>query len=221
MNRKTFRKRRNVWMTETVPEEVPVMTEEMMLMAAGPPLDPGAPRGVESDENRVYFYSNVGEKEVFELVKILRGLDIEMQALSLRLGIKEIPIELHIHSAGGDLFSGFAAIDTIESLKSPIHTYVQGSVASAASLISTCGSERFMYKNSLMLIHQISTSMVYGKYHEFLDEIENQNMLMDKVKQIYVDKTNLTEEQLDEMLQHDLWLTADQCLEYGLIDKII
>ena len=221
IKRKTHKRRKNVWLSESPPEEAPVVTEEMLMMAASSQFDPSLPRGVESDENRVYFYSNVGEKEVFELVKLLRALDVEMQALSLRLGIKEVPIELHIHSAGGDLFSGFAAIDTIQSLKSPIHTSVQGSVASAASLISTCGSERYMYKNSLMLIHQISTSMIYGKYHEFLDEIENQNMLMEKVKQIYVDKTNLTEEKLDEMLQHDLWLTADQCLEYGLIDKII
>ena len=59
---------------------VAVTEEEMMQMMASQagPMDPGAPRGVESDENRVYFYSNVGEKEVFELVKILRALDIEM-----------------------------------------------------------------------------------------------------------------------------------------------
>ncbi len=199
-----------------------VSEEEMMqMMASGMPGDPNPSRGVESDENRVYFYSNVGEKEVFELVKILKALDIEMQALSLRLGIKQIPIELHIHSGGGDLFSGLAAIDTIQSMKTPIHTYVQGSVASAATLMSICGSKRFMYKNSVMLIHQISTAMMYGKYHEFLDEIENQNLLMEKVKDLYKEKTNLTDEMLDEMLQHDLWLDAKQCLKLGLVDKIL
>ena len=208
-------------MTEPVPEGAVEVNEDMMqLMAAGMPPEP-PPRGVEADENRVYFYSNVGEKEIFELVKILRSLDTEMQVLALRLGVEAIPIELHIHSGGGDLFAGLAAIDTIQALKSPIHTYVQGSVASAASLMSICGTKRFMYKNSLMLIHQISTSMLYGKYHEFLDEIENQNMLMDKVKSLYVEKTHLEEAKLDEMLQHDLWLTADQCLEYGLIDEIL
>ena len=148
-------------------------------------------------------------------------MDIEMQALSLRLGIKQIPIELHIHSGGGDLFSGLAAIDTIQNMKTPIHTYVQGSVASAATLMSVCGSKRFMYKNSVMLIHQISTSMMYGKYHEFLDEIENQNLLMDKVKNIYREKTKIDDETLDQMLQHDLWLSADKCLELGLVDKIL
>ena len=224
MKRSSYKKTNKFWMAEQPPENMTVVTEEemMQMMAAqAGPMDPGAPRGVEADENRVYFYSNVGEKEVFELVKILRSMDIEMQALSLRLGIKQIPIELHIHSGGGDLFSGLAAIDTIQNMKTPIHTYVQGSVASAATLMSVCGSKRFMYKNSVMLIHQISTSMMYGKYHEFLDEIENQNLLMDKVKNIYREKTKIDDETLDQMLQHDLWLSADKCLELGLVDKIL
>ncbi len=223
MKRNKF-KRSKFWMSsEQAPENMTIVSEEemMQMMASGMPGDPNPSRGVESDENRVYFYSNVGEKEVFELVKILKALDIEMQALSLRLGIKQIPIELHIHSGGGDLFSGLAAIDTIQSMKTPIHTYVQGSVASAATLMSICGSKRFMYKNSVMLIHQISTAMMYGKYHEFLDEIENQNLLMEKVKDLYKEKTNLTDEMLDEMLQHDLWLDAKQCLKLGLVDKIL
>ncbi len=218
---KNINRRRHRMSDDSSPEFVALSEDDMMQMMASSPMDPHASRGVEADENRVYFYSNVGEKEVFELVKILRAMDIEMQALALRLGVKEIPIQLHIHSGGGDLFSGFAALDTIDSIKTPIHTYVQGSVASAATLMSVSGKKRFMYKNSLMLIHQISTSMMYGKYHEFLDEVENQNLLMDKVKSIYKKKTKLTDELLDEMLKHDLWLTADQCLEYGLIDKIL
>ena len=223
MKKNRLKRSKRIWLSDHEPEQpVAISEEEMMHMMANASMpDPGAPRGVEADENRVYFYSNVGEKEVFELVKLLRSMDVEMQALSLRLGIDAIPIQLHIHSGGGDLFSGLAAIDTISTLKTPIHTYVQGSVASAATLMSVCGTKRFMYKNSLMLIHQISTSMLYGKYHEFLDEIENQNMLMDKVKAIYMDKTKLKEKQLDEMLQHDLWLSADKCLLLGLIDEIL
>lgn len=223
MKRSNYKKRKKFWMTEQPPENMTVVSEEeiMQMMAAGMPPDPNPPRGVEADENRVYFYSNVGEKEVFELVKILRSMDIEMQALSLRLGIKQIPIELHIHSGGGDLFSGLAAIDTIQNMKTPIHTYVQGSVASAATLMSVCGSKRFIYKNSMMLIHQISTSMMYGKYNEFLDEVENQNLLMEKIKNIYKEKTKLDDETLDEMLSHDLWLNAEKCLELGLVDKIL
>ncbi len=225
MIKSKFNKKRRIWMSEPDPESVVAINEEemMQLMASAGGMGPGPapPAGVEADENRVYFYSNVGEKEVFELVKLLRSMDVEMQSLSMRLGIEPIPIQLHIHSGGGDLFSGLAAIDTIRTLKTPIHTYVQGSVASAATLMSICGTKRYMYRNSLMLIHQISTAMMYGKYHEFLDEIENQNLLMEKVKDIYKQKTNLTEEQLNDMLQHDLWLSSEKCLELGLVDEIL
>ena len=96
-------------------------------------------KGVEVDENRVYFYAPVTDSTVLELIKILRALDIEMQVLALRLKISKVPIELHIDSGGGDLFAGLAAVDVIQSLKSPIHTYVEGSAASAATLMSLAG----------------------------------------------------------------------------------
>ena len=44
---------------------------------------------------------------------------------------------------------------------------------------------------------------------------------MDKVKSIYKEKTKLDDKTLDEMLQHDLWLSSDKCLELGLVDKIL
>ena len=178
-------------------------------------------RGIDADENRIYFYSHVTDKDVFELTKILKNLDVEMQCISLRLKIPPIPIELHIHSAGGDLFSGLAAADVIRSCTSPIHTYVNGSTASAATLMSMCGSKRFMYKNAYMLIHQISSVIIQGKFEEFKDEMENQEKLMSQIKSIYLEKSKMSEHQIEDLLKHDLWLPAETCLEYGLVDEIV
>ena len=178
-------------------------------------------RGIDADENRIYFYSHVTDKDVFELTKILKNLDVEMQCISLRLKIPPIPIELHIHSAGGDLFSGLAAADVIRSCTSPIHTYVNGSTASAATLMSMCGSKRFMYKNAYMLIHQISSVIIQGKFEEFKDEMENQEKLMSQIKSIYLEKSKMSEDQIEDLLKHDLWLPAETCLEYGLVDEIV
>jgi ATP-dependent protease ClpP protease subunit len=178
-------------------------------------------KGVEQDENRVYFYTPVTETTVLELTKILRSLDIEMQCLALRLKTGKIPIEIHIHSPGGDLFSGLAAVDVIQSLKSPVHTYVEGSAASAATLMSIAGDKRYMYKNSFMLIHQISSLMVHGTHEQFKDEFENQTKLMDIIKDLYLEKTTMNEEQIDELLLHDLWLDSGTCLTNGLVDKIL
>ena len=217
LKRKGYRFTAEEQPTEEIPSDLFILDG-----SSNPTLDlGGGPKGIEVDENRIYFYSQVGDKEVFELNKLLRHLDIEMQCLSLRLKTPPIPIELHIHSAGGDLFSGLAAADVIRNCKTPVHTYVNGSTASAATLISICGQKRFIYKNAFMLIHQISTLMVHGKFEEFKDELQNQEQLMNRIKEIYLERTELPEEKIDDLLKHDLWLNADTCLEYGLVDDII
>lgn len=181
----------------------------------------GPDKGVVCEDNRVYFYAPVIESTVLDLNRILRSLDIEMQSLGIRFGGISLPIELHIHSGGGDLFSGLAAVDTIRTVKTPIHTYVDGSAASAATLMSLAGDKRFIYKNSFMLIHQLSSMMVEGTHEEFKDEFENQQRLMNRIKQLYREKANLNEELLEDLLKHDLWLDADKCLEYGLVDNVL
>ncbi len=208
--------------TEDTAEAIAALMEMSGGGTASPMGMPDMPtKGVEVDENRVYFYAPVTDSTVLELIKILRALDIEMQVLALRLKISKVPIELHIHSGGGDLFAGLAAVDVIQSLKSPIHTFVEGSAASAATLMSLAGDKRFMFKNSFMLIHQISSLMVHGTHEQFKDEFENQQKLMDKIRQLYIDRSEMTSELIDEILIRDLWLDADKCLEYGLVDKIV
>jgi len=174
------------------------------------------------DENKVYFYAPVSADTVLELNQILRSLDVEMRCLSVRFGMPEpLPIELHIHSDGGDLFSGLAAADTISGLRTPVHTYVEGSAASAATLMSVCGKRRFISHSSLMLIHQLSALMVEGTHEQFRDEFINQELLMVKIKDIYRKHTRLSEDVLEELLKHDLLLDANRCLELGLVDEVV
>jgi ATP-dependent protease ClpP protease subunit len=203
--------------TYVMPTDVyPQLTESAPLPY---PFDP-TPKGIEVDENKIYFFCNVGEREVLELVKTIRHLDIEMQYLSLRLSIPPVPIELHIHSGGGDIFAGLAATDAIMKCKTPIHTYVEGSVASAATLMSIAGDKRYISKNAFMLIHQLSSFMVHGKFEEFKDEMKNQESLMESIKNIYLKRTNMTKKKMEELLRHDLWLNAQECIKLGLVDEI-
>jgi len=187
----------------------------------GGPPGPGPDKGVVSEENKIYFYAPVTESTVLDLNRMLRALDVEMQCLSIRFGGASFPIKLHIHSGGGDLFSGLAAVDTILSTKTPVHTYVDGSAASAATLMSLAGNRRFIYKNSFMLIHQLSSMMVEGTHEQFKDEFENQQRLMNRIKALYREKAKMSDEILEDLLKHDLWLDADKCLEYGLVDEVI
>ena len=71
-----------------------------------------------------------------------------------------------------------------------------------------------------MLIHQLSSGL-WGKYEEIKDDMENCDKLMKMIKDIYAEYTKIPKKKLNEILKHDLWFDADQCLEYGLVDEII
>lgn len=177
--------------------------------------------GIELEENHVYFYTHVSDRESLELVRILRRLDIEMGYLSERIGLRSRPpIHLHIQSPGGDIFSGLNICDAIDACKTDVYTYVEGSAASAATIISSRGKKRFISKRSFMLIHQPQIIWA-GKHDEFIDEIENQKNIFQAVKEIYLETTKIKEKDLEELLKHELWLPSDKCLELGLVDKII
>lgn len=177
--------------------------------------------GIEVDENKIYFYSDVTEDSALELNKILRHLDIEMEFLARRLGLSAPPpIKLFIHSPGGSFFSALSIVDTIKSCKSPIYTYIDGFAASAATLISVVGSRRFATPNSFMLIHQ-QRMLWEGKHADFLDEIENQKHVTDTIQKIYVDHTKMKEKELQSILKRELHMPAAKCLELGLIDEVI
>lgn len=185
-------------------------------------IQPGpdrVPRGIEVDENRIYFYCTVGQNEALELNRLIRKLDIEMKYLSDRLACQKVPIHLHINSPGGDAFSGLSIVDTIRSCKTPVYTYIDGSAASAATLISMAADKRFASENSFMLLHQPALSWG-GKLDEFWDEVENQKKIYEKIKNIYLSNSKISEEKLEDLLQHELWLDVETCLEYGFIDKV-
>ena len=126
---------------------------------------------------------------------------------------------LHINSEGGCIFSAFNAIDYIQASRVPVHTIVEGSAASAGTLISICGVKRYMPPNAHMLIHQLS-SECWGKMAEIEDQYNNLKHTMIRIKTIYKNRTSIPDKELRKLLKKDLWLNSDKCAEYNLIDRI-
>lgn len=144
--------------------------------------------------------------------------DIDEQ-LNISIGYK--PIKLYITSPGGYVYQVFTAIDTISKMDVPVHTICKGFVASAGTILSLSGKKRFITKNSYMLIHEIRAGM-WGKYQQIKDSYENCKTLMEHLKSIYLEKTNIRDEnELDEILKKDISWNAEKCLEKGLVDEII
>ena len=171
-------------------------------------------------DNKIYFYAGVNRESAAEVNKKIDELQGKNLNIAHTLDIDYPPINIFINSGGGGVTSGLSIMDTILRCKVPVHTYVDGFCASAATFLSVVGEKRFMSRNSYMLIHQLSSNF-WGKYSEFEDEKKNLDLMMTTIKNVYKEYTKVPMKKLDEILKHDLLWDAKICLKYGLIDEII
>ena len=176
---------------------------------------------IESINNDIYFYAEVTRTNNLTLNKKIDSLGMKYFNYSNSLNMNIVaPLYLHINSFGGSVFAGFSSVDHILNSKVPVHSVVDGCAASAATIMSVVASERYMHKHAFMLIHQLSAGS-WGKYEELKDDMQNNDLIMNKIKDIYKEYTKIPSKKLDEVLKRDLWWDAKTCLEYGLIDEII
>ena len=171
-------------------------------------------------ENKIYYYASVTRDSVVELNTKIGELESKSLTLGHNLDISPPVIKVFINSGGGSITAGISSMDTILRCKVPVHTYVDGFCASAATFLSVVGTRRFMSRNSYMLIHQLSSAL-WGKYSEIEDEKKNLDLMMETIKSVYKEYTKVPMRKLDEILRHDLLWDANTCLKYGLIDEVI
>jgi ATP-dependent Clp endopeptidase proteolytic subunit ClpP len=168
----------------------------------------------------IYFYVEVDDESVLELNMALTKLDKDLRKAFIDLGIDQTPeIRIFLHSPGGDLHAGMAAMDRIASMKCDTVTIADGYCCSAAAIMLLGGKTRAITPNSYVLIHQMSTEF-WGKFEEIKDEMENCKMFQQHVQEICESKTGLPEKKIKRLMKHDLYLTAEKCLKYGVVDKI-
>ena len=171
-------------------------------------------------ENKIYYYAGVNRESAAELNKKIGEIESKSLTLANTLYIYPPTLKVLINSGGGSITAGISSMDTILRCKVPVHTYVDGFCASAATFLSVVGEKRFMSRNSYMLIHQLSTNF-WGKYSEFEDEKQNLDLMMNTIKNVYSEYTKVPMKKIDEILKHDLMWDAETCKTLGLIDEII
>lgn len=173
------------------------------------------------DNNELYFYNDVNVESALVINKTLNDLARQLLIAKITFDLQETPhIKLHINSDGGEVFGALSIVDRIQSSKVPIHSYAEGLVASASTLISVSCHKRYIRKNTILLIHQVR-SWFEGTYEDFNDEKQNMDLIMKVVKGIYLKHTKFTEDELNTLLKRDLYLNAEDAIKYGLADEII
>lgn len=142
----------------------------------------------------------------------------------LELVDPKAPIVLVINSPGGSIDSGLALWDQIQGLKCPFYTVVAGMAASMGSVLSIAAKKgsRFAFPNSRIMIHQPSIGgVVRGQATDL--EITAKEILKtrEKLVDIYAKATGQSKKVIDEALDRDRWFSAQEALEFGLLDKVI
>lgn len=131
-------------------------------------------------------------------------------------------IDVYINSMGGDVFEGTAIANQLRRFDGHVTVTVDGFACSIASVIAMAGAEVRMPKNATMMLHNMWTA-ICGNAAELRKMADDLDVLMEANKSIYLDKAGdkLDYDTLTEMLDAETWLTAEQCVDYGLADTIL
>jgi len=187
---------------------------------------------VDDKKNHIYYNGPVESKHVNYLIAQLHSLEEEElqkvddleyklkrhnRAISVDRTELVKPIKLFLTSSGGYIFQAFSVADVIQNMKIPVHTICQGFVASAATIMSLAGHEKYITKNGYMLIHELRDEY-WGTFSFLKDSFENSQNLMDHIVDYYTEKTKLSRDAILNSIRNELTWNSEKCLEYGFVD---
>jgi ATP-dependent Clp protease protease subunit len=136
----------------------------------------------------------------------------------------EKDISMYINSPGGSVTAGMAIYDCMQFIKPDVQTIVMGQACSMGSLLATAGAKdkRFMLPNARHMIHQPSGG-ARGQATDMQIQVNEILEMKKNLTGIYVKHNSAGKsfEQLTQDMERDNFMSAQQALEYGLIDKII
>ena len=147
--------------------------------------------------------------------------EVVMKLLYLQSENKKKDINFYLNSPGGDVVATMAIYDVMQILSCPVATFCVGQAASGAAVLLAGGTKgkRFCLPHSRVMIHQ-PYGGVSGQVSDI--EIQAEEILRNRavLNDILAKHTNKTAEQIAQDTDRDFFLTADQAVEYGLVDEI-
>lgn len=131
-------------------------------------------------------------------------------------------IKLYINSPGGSVTAGLAIYDTMQYIKADVVTICVGLAASMGAFLLAAGAKgkRFALPNSKMMIHQVMGG-AQGQASDVQIQAEEIIRVKNNLNQILAKHTGQTLKKVEEDTDRDRYMTADEALKYGLIDKVI
>lgn len=147
---------------------------------------------------------------------------IVAQLLYLSNEDTESSIQMYINSPGGQVYAGLAIYDTMQMIPNPINTVAVGVTASFGTVLLTAGTpgQRFALPNATVHMHQ-PLGGAQGQATDIEIQANEILRLRKQLNQILASHTGQPEEKIRDDTERDYWLTAEDAVEYGLIDKML
>ena len=133
-------------------------------------------------------------------------------------------IYLYVNTPCGSVSAGLAIVDTMNFIKADVQTIVMGTAASMGTIIASSGAKgkRFMLPNAEYMIHQPMGGTGGGTQQtDMAIAAEHLLKTRNKLEQILADNSGKTVKQVHKDAERDYWMTAEETLAYGFIDKIM
>ena len=131
-------------------------------------------------------------------------------------------IKLYINSPGGSVYDGLAIIDTMDYIEPDVQTIGIGLQASMGAMLLACGAKgkRFVLPNARVMIHQPSSG-TEGKITDQEIALKEGILLKKKLAEIFAERTGKSLKQVERDMDRDNWMSAQEALDYGIIDGVI
>jgi len=133
-------------------------------------------------------------------------------------------IHFYLNSPGGSITAGLAVYDTMQFLRCDVATYCIGQAASMAAVLLAGGKpgKRFLLANNRILLHQpLITGQLIGPATDLDIEAREILRLRGRLYSILAKHTGQTTEKVEKDCDRDLWLDAEEAINYGLADRIL
>jgi ATP-dependent Clp protease, protease subunit len=132
------------------------------------------------------------------------------------------PITMYINSPGGVITSMWSIIDTMNHIKSPVHTICVGMAASAASLTLAAGEKghRYILPHAKVMIHQ-PLGGIQGQATEMEIAVNQIIKTKELLSQYIADKTGQKIDKVKIDMERDYYMDAKEALEYGIVDQVL
>ncbi|MFQ3586052.1 MAG: ATP-dependent Clp protease proteolytic subunit [Fimbriimonadaceae bacterium] len=131
-------------------------------------------------------------------------------------------IDFYIHSPGGSVPSGMAIYDCMQIIKPDVATICVGMAASMGAVLLAGGAKgkRYSLAHSRIMIHQVSSGF-QGTAADINVQVKETNRYMDMIVDVLGKHTEQSAEKLRKDMDRDYYMSADEAVEYGVIDKVL